>query len=191
MSTQPTTSFVTPEEYLAVEREAETKSEYLNGAVYAMTGASINHIRVVSNLTRELSTQLLARQCDVLPSEMKVRMPDSQKFFYPDVTVVCGEPQFHDGRTDVILNPVLLVEVLSKSTEAFDRGAKFQAYQQLSSLREYLLVAQDKPAVEQFVRQTDETWNYRALIGRESSLYLPSVECTLNLGAVYDKVDWE
>jgi Uma2 family endonuclease len=191
MSTQPTISYVTPEEYLAAEREAETKSEYIDGVVYAMTGAHINHIRIVTNLTAELVIQLRGRKCDVLSNEMKVRMPDSRRFFYPDVTVVCGEPQFHDERTDIILNPILLIEVLSKSTEAFDRGAKFLAYQQLDSLQEYLLVAQDKPAIEQFVRQTDGTWNYRAVIGRESSLSLPSVACALNLNSVYDKVDWE
>lgn len=191
MSTQPINSYVTPEEYLAAEREAETKSEYIDGVVYAMTGAHINHIRIVTNLTRELSGQLRARQCDVLSNEMKVRLPDSRRFFYPDVTVVCGEPQFHDERTDIILNPILLIEVLSKSAEAFDRGAKFLAYQQLDSLQEYLLVAQDKPAIEQFVRQTDGTWNYRAVTGRESSLSLPSVACALNLNSVYDKVDWE
>lgn len=191
MSTQPTISYVTPEEYLAAEREAETKSEYIDGVVYAMTGAHINHIRIVTNLTAELVIQLRGRKCDVLSNEMKVRMPDSRRFFYPDVTVVCGEPQFHDERTDIILNPILLIEVLSKSTEAFDRGAKFLAYQQLDSLQEYLLVAQDKASIEQFVRQPDGTWNYRAVIGRESSLRLPSVACALNLNSVYDKVDWE
>jgi Uma2 family endonuclease len=191
MSTQPTILYVTPEEYLAAEREAETKSEYIDGVVYAMTGARLPHIQIVSNITVELGLQLRARPCSVLPSEMKVRLPDSRKFFYPDLTVVCGEPQFHDERTDIILNPILLIEVLSKSTEAFDRGAKFLAYQQLDALQEYLLVAQDKAAIEQFVRQPDGTWNYRAVIGRESSLSLPSVACALNLNSVYDKVDWE
>jgi Uma2 family endonuclease len=191
MSTQPTSTFVTVEEYLAAEREAETKSEYIDGVVYAMTGASLNHIKVVSNITAELVVQLRGRPCSVLSNEMKVRMPDSRKFFYPDIAVLCGEPQFHDERTDIILNPVLLIEVLSKSTEAFDRGDKFLAYQQLASLREYVLVSQDKALIEQYVRQDDGEWNYRAVIGRESSLALPSVECTLSLSAVYDKVDWE
>jgi Uma2 family endonuclease len=186
--TQPTT-LLTPEEYLAVEREAETKSEYVDGVVYPMTGAQINHIKVVTNLTVELVLQLRGRPFIVLPTEMKVRMPDSRKFFYPDISIVSGEPQFHDNRKDIILNPVLLIEVLSKSTEAFDRGLKFQAYQQLPSLREYLLVAQDSPYIEQYVRREDGTWSYRAATGRDSSLALPSVECTLNLSAVYDKVD--
>lgn len=191
MSTLRQHTSVSAEEYLAVEREAEFKSEYLDGVVYEMTGASLDHIQIVSNLAHELSGQLNARPCRVLSNEMKVRMPDSQKFFYPDVTVLCDKPQFHDERTDTILNPLLIIEVLSKSTEAFDRGVKFQAYQGLDSLREYLLVAQDKPAVEQFVRQPDGSWTYRAVIGLESSLQLPSVESTLRLSAVYHQVDWD
>ncbi|HYH87550.1 MAG TPA: Uma2 family endonuclease [Pyrinomonadaceae bacterium] len=190
MATQLNT-FVSPEEYLAAERESDTKSEYMDGVVYAMTGARINHVRIATNLTVELFTQLRGRRCDVLASEMKVRLQDSRKFFYPDVTVLCSEPQFHDERKDIILNPLLVIEILSPSTEAFDRGAKFQAYQTLDSLKEYLLVAQDKPVVEQFVRQSDGKWTYTAVIGLESSLHLPSVECTLNLSAVYDKVDFD
>lgn len=189
MTTQPTSTLLTPDEYLAVERESEFRSEYVDGVVYAMTGASLNHIQVVSNVTAELVVQLRGRPCRTLSNEMKVRMPDSRRFFYPDVTVVCGEPQFHDERTDTILNPVLIIEVLSPSTEAFDRGLKFQSYQKLESLREYVLVAQDKHVVEQYVRQSGEKWTYSATIGRESSLSLPSVECTLNLQSVYDRVD--
>ncbi|MGB8510143.1 MAG: Uma2 family endonuclease [Pyrinomonadaceae bacterium] len=190
MSTQPT-SYLSPDEYLAIERESDTKSEYLDGVVYAMTGASINHIRIVTGITIELGNQLRGRKCDVLSNEMKVRLANSRQFFYPDVTVVCGEPQFHDERRDIILNPLLIVEVLSPSTESFDRGAKFQAYQRLDSLREYLLVAQDRPVIEQFVRESGERWTYQATIGAESSLMLPSIECSLNLSAVYDKVVWE
>src|SRR2546423_811232 len=190
MATQLNT-FVSPEEYLAAERESDTKSEYFDGVVYAMTGARINHIRIITNLTRELSNQLLTRPCDVLSNEMKVLLQDSRKFFYPDVTVVCGEIQFHDDRRDIILNPTLIIEVLSESTEAFDRGAKFQAYQTLDSLKEYVLVAQDGPVVEQFVRQADGKWTYTSVAGLEGSLSLPSVECTLNLSAVYDKVDFD
>jgi Uma2 family endonuclease len=189
MTTQPTSTLLTPDEYLAVEREAEFRSEYVDGVVYAMTGASLSHIRIVTNLTAELALQLRGRPCEALSNEMKVRMPDRRKFFYPDVAVLCGEPQFYDERTDIILNPVLIIEVLSPSTEAFDRGLKFQSYQRLESLREYVLVAQDKYVVEQYVRQSGEKWTYSATIGRESSLPLPSVECTLNLQSVYDRVD--
>ena len=186
--TQPTT-LLTPEEYLAAERAAETRSEYVDGVVYPMTGARLNHQLIVGNLTTELVIQLRGRDYLVLPVDMKVRMPDSRKFFYPDITVIGGKPQFHDDRKDIILNPVLLIEVLSKSTEAFDRGLKFQSYRQVPSLREYLLVAQDMPSIEQYVRQADGSWSFREAEGLEGSLALPSVECTLNLSAVYDKVD--
>jgi Uma2 family endonuclease len=185
-----TVTHVTPEEYLAAERLSETKSEYIDGVVYPMTGARLNHIQIVSNITVELAIQLRPRPCRVLQSELKIRLQESRKFFYPDVTVLCDEPQFHDERRDIILNPLLVVEVLSKSTEAFDRGAKFQAYRTLESLKEYLLVSQETPLIEQYVRGDDGKWTLTTAAGLESSLALPSVECSLNLGAVYDKVDF-
>ncbi|HST52318.1 MAG TPA: Uma2 family endonuclease [Pyrinomonadaceae bacterium] len=188
MSTE-TITYVTPDEYLTAERLSETRSEYLDGVVCPMTGGSLTHIQITSNLTAELSVQLRSRPCRVLAIDLKVRIPDSRKFFYPDVTVVCGEPQFHDERKDIILNPILVIEVLSPSIEAFDRGAKFQAYQTIESLKEYVLVAQDTPIIEQYVRQADGKWTYTSVAGLESSIALPSVECTLNLSAVYDKVD--
>jgi Uma2 family endonuclease len=189
MTTQ-TVTYVTPDEYLAAERLSDYRSEYLDGGVYPMTGVSLNHIKVVSNVTAELVFQLKGRPCSVLSNEMKIRLPDSSKFFYPDVTVYCGEPQFHDDRTDTILNPVLVIEVLSPSTEAFDRGAKFHAYQTIESLKEYVLIAQDNSVVEQFVRNGDGKWTYTVAEGLECSLTLPSIECTLSLSAVYDKVDF-
>lgn len=189
MTTQ-TVTHVTPDEYLAAERLSEYRSEYLDGGVYPMTGGSVSHILIAGNVTTEFIVQLRARPCRVLAIDLKVRMPDSRKFFYPDVTVVCGDLEFHDNRRDIILNPTLIVEVLSPSTEAFDRGAKFESYQAIESLKEYVLVAQDKPRVEQFVRRGDGKWSYAAVEGLESSLALPSIECTLNLSAVYDKVDF-
>jgi Uma2 family endonuclease len=189
MTTQ-TITYVTPDEYLAAERLSDYRSEYLDGGVYPMTGASLNHIKVVSNVTAELVFQLKGRPCSVLSNEMKVRLPDSRKFFYPDVTVYCDSPQFHDDRTDTILNPGLVIEVLSPSTEAFDRGAKFRAYQTIESLKEYVLVSQNEPLIEQYVRNGEGKWTYGAAEGFESSLILPSIECTLSLSAVYDKVDF-
>jgi Uma2 family endonuclease len=185
-----TVTHVTPEEYLAAERLSEIRSEYLDGGVYPMTGASLNHIQIVSNITVELANQLRGRPCRVLQSELKIRLQESRKFFYPDVTVLCDEPQFHDERRDIILNPLIVVEVLSKSTEAFDRGAKFRAYRTLESLKEYVLVAQDSPSVEQYVKDGNGSWKLVEAVGIESSLALPSIGCTLNLGAVYDKVDF-
>src|SRR2546423_2073338 len=182
-------TYLTPEEYLAMERQAEYKSEYIDGVVYAMSGASFKHNAIVANVIIELGPQLRESPCRALPSDMKVRMPDSSKFFYPDVSVVCGKPEFHDERSDVLLNPTLIVEVLSESTAAFDRGEKFQAYQHLDSLREYILISQDKHLVEQYTRQTKERWTYTATVGLDSSLALPSINCTLSLKAVYDKTD--
>ena len=183
-----TVTHVTPEEYLAAERLSETRSEYLDGGVYPMTGASLNHGRIVINVATELALRLRERDCDVLVNGMKVRLQESRKFFYPDICVLCSPPQFHDERKDIITNPELVVEVLSPSTEAFDRGAKFQAYRTIESLKEYLLVSQGTPLVEQYVRGEDGKWTLTTAAGLESSLTLPSIECTLNLAAVYKRV---
>lgn len=189
MMTQTVTR-VTPDEYLAAERLSETRSEYLDGGVYPMTGGTANHIRIVSNINTQLNIQLDDRPCDVFPIDMKVRLPDSRKFFYPDVVVVCGELQYHDDRKDIISNPDLVVEVLSPSTEAFDRGVKFESYRTIESLKEYVLVSQDRPLVEQYVRAEGGVWEFKAVEGLESSLALPSIECTLNLSAVYKRVEF-
>lgn len=188
MSLQQQT-YVTPEEYLTFERQAEYKSEYMDGQVYAMSGASLRHNTIVANLVSELVSQLRDRPCRALPSDMKVRLPDSRKFFYPDVSVFCGSPQFHDEHTDVLLNPMLLIEVLSESTASFDRGKKFLAYQHIESLQEYILISQDTHLVEQYVRQTKGSWTYTATVGLDSSVTLPSIACTLSLKAVYDKTE--
>lgn len=185
-----TVTHVTPEEYLAAERLSETRSEYLDGGVYPMTGGTVNHNQITINLILELGTQLQSADCRLHAADLKVRLPDSRKFFYPDVMIICGELQYHDNRRDVILNPDLVIEVLSLSTEAFDRGAKFKAYQTIESLKEYLLVAQDRPFIEQFVRSETGKWEYAAAIGLESSLTLPSIGCTLNLSAVYKRVEF-
>jgi Uma2 family endonuclease len=189
MTTQ-TVTHVTPDEYLAAERLSEYRSEYLDGGVYPMTGASANHGRIVVNVATELALQLRERDCDVLVADMKIRLQGSRKFFYPDVCVICGNLQFHDDRKDIITNPDLVVEVLSPSTEAFDRGAKFEAYRTIESLKEYVLVSQDRPLVEQFVRSGDGGWKFTEATGLESSLTLPSIECTLNLSAVYKRVEF-
>ncbi|MFL6253879.1 MAG: Uma2 family endonuclease [Pyrinomonadaceae bacterium] len=185
-----TVTHVTPEEYLAAERLSETRSEYLDGGVYPMTGASVRHSQIVINVAAELHMQLRAGPGRVFVTDLKVRMPDSRKFFYPDVMVVCGDLQFHDERRDIILNPDVIIEVLSPSTEAYDRGAKFQAYRTIESLKEYVLVSQQTPLIEQYVRGEAMKWTLTAAAGLEGSLTLPSIGCTLNLGAVYDKVEF-
>jgi Uma2 family endonuclease len=179
---------VSPEEYLSLERRAEFKSEYFDGVVYAMAGGSERHNLITGNLVTELNIRLRERPCRVYPSDMKVRVPNSKRFFYPDVSVICGETRFADEMKDVILNPILVVEVLSESTEAFDRGKKFSSYQQIESLREYLLVAQDEFVVEHYLRQEDG-WLYTKASGPEADLALPALDCRIDLSDIYNKVE--
>jgi Uma2 family endonuclease len=189
MSIQPKTGF-TPEEYLALERKSDAKSEYFAGEIFLMAGASERHNLVVANLIAEWRTQLKNRPCKVYPSDMRVKIADSELYTYPDVTVVCGEAEFEDDQKDTLVNPTLIVEVLSESSEAYDRGKKFEYYRRISSLSDYLLIAQDKPEVEQFVRQADEKWLYSAYSGLQSTVVLDSIQCELLLREVYDKVNF-
>lgn len=179
--------YLSPEEYLALERKAEFKSEYMDGVVYAMAGASKRHNLIVANIIITIGAQLKGRPCKVYPSDLKVRVPSPKRYFYPDVSVVCGEDEFADDEQDIILNPSLIVEVSSETTAAFDRGKKFLSYQQIGSLQEYLLVSQDEILLEGYSRQGNDTWLYTKVTGLEGSLTLPSIECTLALKDVYDK----
>ncbi|HEY0379873.1 MAG TPA: Uma2 family endonuclease [Pyrinomonadaceae bacterium] len=180
--------YLSPEEYLAVEREAEYKSEYVDGVMYAMAGGSERHNLIAGNLITELNIRLREALCRVYPSDLKVRVPNSKRFFYPDVSVVCDETQFADDERDVVLNPILLVEVLSESTAAFDRGKKFQSYQQIESLQEYLLVSQDEHLVEHYLRREDGHWLYTKVSGPDEAVILPSLQCELPLGGIYNKL---
>jgi Uma2 family endonuclease len=178
------------EDWLEDERAAlEHRSEYVAGEVFAMTGASMGHNGIVMNIGRELSTQLKGRPCQVYANDMKVLIPAANAGKYPDLVAFCGEPELLDGRRDVLLNPSLIVEVLSDSTEAYDRGAKFALYRQIPSLREYLLVSQGQVLAELYTCTGDGRWtltDYRSLTDR---IPLPSLDCTLALAEVYDKVD--
>jgi len=180
--------YLSPEEYLSLERRAEFKSEYVDGVMYAMAGSSVRHNLIAANVIITIGAQLRNRPCRVFPSDLKVRVPNSKRFFYPDVSIVCGEIQFADDERDVVLNPVVIVEVLSDSTAAFDRGKKFQSYQQIESLREYLLVSQDEFVVEHFLRQDDGHWLYTKAAGLDGAIPVPTVECRLALADVYSKV---
>jgi len=187
MSTAPKPYF-TPEEYLALERQAETKSEYFAGESFAMAGASREHLLIVANLTRDLGVQLLDRPCELYPTDMRVKVDEMGLYTYPDLVVVCGEPQFEDAEVDTLLNPTLVIEVLSSTTEAYDRGKKFAQYRRLASLQEYLLVAQDQPWVERYLRQPDGQWLLSVTEGLTGVLPLPSIDGELRLAEVYRKV---
>jgi Uma2 family endonuclease len=179
--------YLSPEEYLALERKAEFKSEYIDGVVYALAGGSERHSLVAVNISTSLSVQLRGRPCRVYNSDLKVTTPNLQRYFYPDVSVVCGETGVVDDQKDVVLNPILIVEVSSESTAAYDRGKKFLSYQQIDSLQEYLLVSQDEILIEGYTRQGNDRWLYTKVTGLEGVLELPSVNCELALRDVYDK----
>ncbi len=190
MSALTKTKKYTPEEYLALEEAAEFRSEYESGEIVAMSGGSFYHVQIISNAARSLGNQL-GDKCSVLPTDMKIWVEKRRKFYYPDITILCARPEFYRNRTDTITNPQILIEVLSKSTEAKDRTEKFWSYQLLESLHEYILISQDKAAVEQFVRQADGGWRYLAAIGQESVLRLTTVKAELDLTEVYRKIDFE
>ena len=156
MSSAAVQSRLTPEEYLALERKATIKSEYVNGQMYAMSGASRAHNLICLNIGGELRTQLKERACEVYTNDMRVRVTAAGLYTYPDVLVVCEEPRFEDDSFDILLNPTVLFEVLSPSTEAYDRGAKFGYYRQLDSMQEYTLVSQDLTRVEHYIRHKEQ-----------------------------------
>lgn len=174
------------EAYLAAERTSEAKHELWSGEVFAMAGASYAHNKIVTNLVRELSGRLRDRPCDVLPSDMKVFVPTKSGFVYPDLSVVCGDPRFHDDERDVLLNPILIVEVLSDTTERFDRGDKFAGYRAIESIRQVLLVSQGQRRVEVFTR-AGPRWILDDVTGSEIA-HLEAVDCDLPLDEVYLKV---
>jgi Uma2 family endonuclease len=186
MSTAPITRY-TPQQYLALERKAEYKSEYYNGFISAMAGASRQHNRIVLNLGGETSSQLKGRRCEAFVSDMRVLISRTGLYTYPDVVVVCGKPQFEDGELDILLNPTMIAEVLSPTTESYDRGKKFGHYRQLESLREYVLIAQDQVLVERFTRQGDD-WVLTALSSLDDILRLASIGCEVPLREIYARV---
>ncbi len=179
----------TPEEYLALERKATQKSEYVNGQVFAMSGASRAHNLIAGNVYREISSQLKGRPCEAYVSDMRVKVSTTGLYSYPDVVAVCGEIRFDDEQKDTLLNPTVLVEVLSSSTEAYDRGEKFAYYRRLESLQEYVLIAQDKVRVEHFVRQGDQ-WVLTEASNLDDTVHLASIGCRLALREIYDKVEF-
>ncbi|MCP4695496.1 MAG: Uma2 family endonuclease [Gammaproteobacteria bacterium] len=179
---------ITPEEYLAAERLSEVRHEFFDGEIFAMAGAARKHNRISSNLVRHIGNQLSGKPCGVYSSDMKVKRESSRKYFYPDVVVSCEKEEFEDEEEDVLLNPILIIEILSDSTEAYDRGAKFFHYQQISSFVEYILVSQKSCHVEKFVRQPDNRWVYSEFHNMADKVTLNSIECVINLQDVYDKV---
>jgi Uma2 family endonuclease len=180
----------TAEEYLLIERGAAYKSEFIGGEIIAMAGASENHITINFNLGPAIGPSLRGTSCRGFGNDMKVRTTPEGLFAYPDLVIVCGERQYHDAKRDVLLNPTALFEILSPSTAAFDRGEKFLLYQELESLRDYVLISQDTPRIEHYARQENNLWFPTVAIGLGSALTLSAVPVTLRLADVYENINF-
>ena len=187
MASQPQ-PYTTPAEYLALERRAETRSEYHDGEIVAMAGASWEHNLISGATYRELATQLRRGPCQPVANDMRVWIPSHHVYTYPDIVVVCGEPEFQDSAVDTLLNPSLIVEVLSPSTAAYDQGQKFGMYRSLPSLREYLLIAQDEPRLVLYRRDPDNRWFIGDAHGLDATLDLTTGGVTLALHDLYERI---
>lgn len=181
-----------PEEYLEFERQADLRHEFLDGEIYQMAGESLSHSRVCVNLSGEVRNKLKGKSCEALSPNMKVRTSSASLFAYPDLKIVCGEPLFHDTKKDVLINPQAIFEVLSPSTETYDRTIKFQRYRLgNSTLTDYFLISQDKSFVEHFTKKTDGNWLYRSYSELEEEIKIESLDCELSLREIYDRVEFE
>ena len=188
MSTLPKKLY-TLEEYIELEKSSEERYEYFNGEVFAMAGGGMEHLRITKNINRHLENKLEGKPCESFPFEMRVKVPAAPPYRYPDVVVVCGEPITENFQgLPRLINPRLIVEVLSPTTKDYDKDGKFLAYQTIESFQEYLLVAQDTPHVTRYVRQLDNQWLRADIIGLESSVELKSLDVTLALGEIYQAV---
>lgn len=177
----------TPEEYIAFERSSEHRHDYHDGDIYDMTGASREHNLINGNCHSSLIFQLKGRPCEAYASDMRVRA-DQNHYTYPDIVVVCGDPAFEDTQLDTLSNPTVIIEVLSPSTEHYDRTTKWKSYRGLESLQEYLLIAQDRPHIEHYIRQNANSWLQTEMIGLTGTVELPSIQCALAIVDIYDRI---
>ncbi|MFN8372785.1 MAG: Uma2 family endonuclease [Anaerolineae bacterium] len=190
MSALPDPKRWTVEEYLKFELTSDTKHEYFNGEVYAMAGASEKHNRITANTIGALVGQLRHSDCNVLSSDQRVKVSSIQ-YVYPDVTVVCDDPSFSGEKPDTLVNPTLLIEVLSPSTEGYDRNIKSEYYRAIESLQEYVLISQEKCHIEHYVRQANGRWVLTDIFQLDGKLDLPSISCALAAADVYNKVNFD
>ena len=179
---------LTPQEYLVIERAADFKSEFFDGEMFAMAGTSKEHSRITVNLTIQFGNALKGRFCEPFSSDLRVKVSANGLYTYPDLTIVCGPVDVEDEQADVLLNPTLIIEVLSPGTERYDRGKKFDLYRELDSLKEYVLVSQDQYRVEQFLRGNGSEWGYRVAFKEDDIVEFPSVGCSIPLKDIYARV---
>jgi Uma2 family endonuclease len=190
MSLPQTSRRLTEAEYLEIERAAEFKSEFFDGEMFAMAGGTPQHSLIATNLAAEFQNRLKNHACTAYNTDLRIKVEATGLLTYPDLSVICGPLQFAEGTDDTVMNPTVLVEVLSNSTEAYDRGRKFEHYRQIPTLQEYLLVSQLEPRIEQFVRQSDGRWLLNEAAGMEKKLELPSLKITIALSEIFAKVNF-
>ena len=191
MAAPQTTRKLTEAEYLEIERAAETKSEFYDGEMFAMAGGTRRHSKISMNLAREFGNKLLDHRCQPFNTDLRVKIEATGFYTYPDLSVVCGEDLHVDEEKDTLTNPTVIVDVLSDSTEGYDRGKKFEHYRQVPSLKEYLLVSQNEPHIEQFIRQANNEWLLREAAGLNATLSLPSLEIIISLAEVFRNVKFD
>jgi Uma2 family endonuclease len=190
MSAQPS-EYLTLQEYFTLEESSDHKHEYYRGAIYAMTGASARHNLLVANVIGLLHGQLRKSACRVFPSDLRLKIEATGLYTYPDISVICGGLQFDAGRQDTVTNPTVLIEVLSPSTENYDRGKKFEHYRTLESLQEYIVVAQDRVHIEQHIRQDERRWLLVDFFAMDQIIQLGAVDCALPVELVYEYVSFD
>ena len=183
---------MTPEQYLEFEKNSEIRHEYFDGEISAMTGGSLNHNQISANIVRELGNQLKNSPCRPFASDMRVKVNELEKYIYPDIVVVCGDIEMEKTMgVETLLNPVVIIEILSQSTEAYDRGKKFTHYRLLPTFNEYLLVSQDYCQVEKFIRCDDGGWKYFSYEDMGQTFNIESIECELPLSEIYYRVEFD
>lgn len=183
--------YISPEEYLAMEEKAKYKSEYYNGEIFAMAGGSINHSTIAINITSELRQLLKGKPCWVYNSDVRVLVEENGLYTYPDVSVVCTEPKFAEGRNDTITNPLIIVEVLSESTKSYDRAEKFELYRAIKSFQDYILIDQDRVYIEYFHKNENGLWILQVINNIDETLTIHSIASSIPLREIYDKVEWK
>ena len=191
MSAVPALKFISIEDYLSLEESADEKHEYYRGEIFAMAGGTIAHNQIVSNMVSEVNFFLREKDCQVFPSDLKVHNEANSLFTYPDISIVCGELQKWQGRNDTITNPVVIIEVLSESTQLYDRGQKFKLYRSIPSLKEYLLISSIEYMVEQYTKQADDVWSFRELTNPEDRMSIESIGFSFAIKELYRNVSFE
>lgn len=179
---------ISPQEYLRIESESESKNEFVDGIIVPMTGASLVHTIICGNILALIWAHIKEKDFTVHSNDLRVHSPQANSYFYPDIVVIKGEAALTDQHFDTITNPLLIVEVLSDSTEGYDRGDKFRAYREINALKEYILVSQDKPNVEIFSKNSKNIWSLHEASGLQNSIQLNTIDLSLSLADIYNKI---